>query len=395
MKTERYFVLVGAIFLLLVSSGCDTTPTPGLPTCPSAGLQAPVQTGPTMWSVVGSLLPSLAWSYPNATCNPQAYAIDLKSGPLFTDHLGGGTGNPSTSWSPGSPLQPGRVYEWSVRAINGSTLGPPAGYDYFFTGPMCATAALAASTLLLPANGAVVNDLNPTLIWNYPDACLPAGYRVDLSTDATFADTSLSGGTGNPSTRWGPGKPLADCMVYFWKVAPINDTTLGPASGVFSFSTNASNVCPTPTPPGPTPTPPVPTATATLAEPTPTATLAAFMFTPNTNANCRVGPNPVFAILDVVLKGQPYLMDGRNLGSDWFRIMLTPNKGCWVPSTAGTPSADPAGLRVLFDPPTPTVPPTMVPVACSSFTDETSCTAQPDCVWTIARVLGGGTCGSK
>jgi imidazolonepropionase len=149
-----------------------------------------------MWSVVGSLSPSLTWSYPNASCNPQGYAIDLRTGPLFTDHLGGGTGNPSTSWGPGSPLQPGKEYEWLVQAINGTTMGPPAGYDYFFTGPMCDTAALVAATPLQPANGAIVNNLDPSLIWLYPDACLPQGYRVDLSTDPSFADTSLSGGTG-------------------------------------------------------------------------------------------------------------------------------------------------------------------------------------------------------
>ena len=94
---------------------------PNLPDRQPAGARA---TGPAMWSVVGSLEPSLTWSYPNASCNPQGYAIDLRTGPLFTDHLGGGTGNPSTSWGPGSPLQPGKEYEWLVQAINGTTLGP-------------------------------------------------------------------------------------------------------------------------------------------------------------------------------------------------------------------------------------------------------------------------------
>ena len=174
MKTKGYFVLAGVFFLLLASSGCSLPMTPtGLPTCPTAGLVAPVLTGPAMWSVVGSLEPSLSWSYPNASCNPQGYAIDLRTGPLFSDSLGGGTGNPSTSWGPGSPLPPGKEYEWAVQAINGTTLGPIAGFNYFFTGPMCATAALAASTPLQPANGAIINRTGPD-----PDlaisGCLPA-----------------------------------------------------------------------------------------------------------------------------------------------------------------------------------------------------------------------------
>ena len=108
----------------------------------------------------------------------------------------------------------------------------------------CATASLQAPALLAPADGSVITILEPTLSWQYPDpACTPQGYRIDLSTDPTFADTSLSGGTGNPSTSWGPGHALADCTTYFWKVAGINDTTLGPASGVFTFRTNASGTC--------------------------------------------------------------------------------------------------------------------------------------------------------
>ncbi|MGD0752314.1 MAG: hypothetical protein ABSA23_13020 [Anaerolineales bacterium] len=400
MKIKGYFVLAGVIVLLLASSGCSF-PTPGLPTCPTAGLQAPVLTGPAMWSVVASLSPSLTWTYPDASCNPQGYAIDLRTGPLFTDHLGGGTGNPSTSWGPGSPLQPGREYEWGVQAINGTTLGPPAGYNYFFTGPMCDTNALAAPSLLQPANGAIINELDPSLIWQYPDACLPQGYRVDLSTDPTFADTSLSGGTGTPSTRWGPGNPLANCTVYYWKITPMNDTTLGPVSSVFSFTTQAPGICPKPVPVNQNPItvlgPPIleiptPTPTMTLS---PTPTQAGFIFIPNLNANCRSGPNPVFSILDVALKGHSYLMDGRNLDGSWFRIMLTPNEGCWVPSTAGTPPADLTGLRVLIEPPTPTaVPPTATLAACSRITNPKICSAQPNCQWKLG-VTGGGACTSK
>ena len=253
--SKSRFVLVAAIIIPLLLVGCGPA---GVPTCATSALLAPVQTGPAMWEVVSSLSPTLSWTYPDLTCNPQGYAIGLRTGPFFTDSLGGGTGNPSTSWGPGSPLAPGKEYAWTVRAINDTTMGPIAGNDYFFTGPMCATADLQAPTLLEPAAGAVITDLNPTLIWQYPQPCLPHGYRIDLSVDATFADTSLAGGTGNPSTRWGPGHPLDDCTVYFWKVAPINDITLGPASGMFWFTTDVHGTCPTPTPVGPTPVGPTP-----------------------------------------------------------------------------------------------------------------------------------------
>jgi hypothetical protein len=386
MKYIWIFILAGALLLLIILSGCT-------PTCSNASLQAPVQTGPAMWSVVDSLLPSLSWSYPDTSCNPQGYAIDLKTGPFFTDDLGGGTGNPSTSWSPGSPLQPGKEYSWGVQAINETTLGPYAGYDYFFTGPMCETASLAAPTLLQPANNEVITDLNPTLIWQYPDSCLPQGYRVDLSIYNDFADTSLSGGTGNPSTRWGPGEPLTDCMVYFWKIAPINNTTLGPVSGVFSFSTDINGSCATPTPLGPSPTPVEPTFTPTAVDPTFTPTPVAFVFIPNINAYCRTGPDPSFPSIDIAMKDQTYQMDGRNQANNWFRIMITANRGCWVPDTSGNPSGDTSRLRVLADIPTlvPSFTPTTV-VNCSLFTDSGTCSAQaPRCRWESA-ITHGGVC---
>ncbi len=232
MKQKWIFVAAGSTLLLLALNGCGPT----LPTCATGSLQAPVLASPAMWELVGSLSPTLSWTYPDATCNPEGYAIDLSTGPFFTDDLGGGTGNPSLAWSPGSPLQPGKEYKWGVQAINGTTLGPYAGSHYFFTGPMCDTAALSAPVLFEPADGAVITELEPSLIWEYMDGCLPQGYRVDLSVDPTFADTSLSGGTGNPSTRWGPGAPLADCTTYFWKIAPINDTTLGSCFGCILIS---------------------------------------------------------------------------------------------------------------------------------------------------------------
>jgi hypothetical protein len=396
MKLKRYFVLAGVIFLLLASAGCGGIPGGSLPTCPAASLQAPILTSPVNWSVADSLLPSLTWSYPDTTCIPQGYVIHLSIGPFFTNDIGGNIGNASTSWTPGYPLALGEEFAWGVQAVNGTTLGPYAGNNYFFTGPMCATAALIAPYLLQPANGAVITELDPSLIWVYPDACLPQGYRVDLSTDATFADTSLSGGTGNPSTRWGPGDPLADCTVYFWKIAPINDTTLGPATGVFSFTTNVSGTCPTPTPVPPTPTP-------TPVVPTPTPTLASFVFIPNINANCHSGPDPVFDSIDVVMKGKSYRMDGRNLANTWYRIMLSESVGCWVQASAGTPSRDTSDLRVLIEPPTPT--PTLVPslvpsdtptlvVNCSSYIDAISCNAQPACVW-IPALTHPGDCVNK
>ncbi|MCE9646257.1 MAG: hypothetical protein K8S20_09685 [Chloroflexi bacterium] len=236
MKRYGFFIFL-FVFILLGLGGCT------IPTCPTDSLQAVSLISPAMWSTVDSLSPTLHWSYPSPTCNPEGYAITLQTGPFFTDNIGGGTGNPSTSWSPGASLEPGKEYAWSVAPINGVTLGPSTGKNYFFTGPTCATESLVAPTLLEPADGASFNEASDSLIWDYPQDCSPEGYRVDLSVDPTFTDTSLSGGTGNPSTRWGPGSPLVDCQTYYWRIAPISGTTLGPFSSSRSFVRDASGAC--------------------------------------------------------------------------------------------------------------------------------------------------------
>ena len=256
------FVLIVDTFRWLGAGGAAVTPT--RVTCATASLIAPSLLAPANGAVITDLDPTLTWQYPD-TCVPQGYRVDLSVDPTFADtSLSGGTGNPSTSWGPAHPLADCTTYFWKVTAINDITLGPGSVVFSFRTNASgtcppeatptlvtCATASLIAPSLLAPANGAVITDLDPTLTWQYPDTCVPQGYRVDLSVDPTFADTSLSGGTGNPSTSWGPAHPLADCTPYFWKVTAINDITPGPGSVVFSFRTNASGTCPpelTPTP---------------------------------------------------------------------------------------------------------------------------------------------------
>jgi hypothetical protein len=102
---------------------------------------------------------------------------------------------------------------------------------------VCPTEDLKAPILVSPANGAfVTHTLWPTLTWRYPDKCHPEGYRIDLATDPSFRDTSLSGGTGNPSTSWAPAHELEPNTQYWWRVAPINGTTLGPYSEVWTFT---------------------------------------------------------------------------------------------------------------------------------------------------------------
>ena len=116
--------------------------------------------------------------------------------------------------------------------------------------PTCPTDGLVAPVLASPADGAITPDLVPMLSWTYPDNCNPEGYRIDFSVTADFSDTSLSGGTGNPSTSWSPAVAiLQNCTEYHWRVAAINGTTLGPFSEAWSFRSSIAGDCPDPAEP--------------------------------------------------------------------------------------------------------------------------------------------------
>ena len=195
-KVTFLFLLVVVLVSLI---GC-TLP---LATCPTESLQQVSLVSPAPLSVVDSLNPTLQWSYPSAECNPEGYAITLWEGPVMVTNIGGGTGNPSTSWGPGSPLQPGKQYRWTVAPINGTTLGPPSDTFIFFTGPSCTAAALIAPVQLQPIEGGsfVASDL---LWWDYTGGCTPTGYQVDVSASSAFTGPNFGSSFDVPLTRYLP-----------------------------------------------------------------------------------------------------------------------------------------------------------------------------------------------
>ena len=132
-----------------------------------------------------------------------------------------------------------------------------------------------------------------------------------------------------------------------------------------------------------------------VSGPTWTPTAASFTFTPDINAYCRFGPDPIFGWDDhLAMKGQAYPIDGRNFENTWLRLMLTPDFGCWVPRDVGTPSGDTSLVRVLAAIPTPTFTP--APFNCEQITDPTTCRRyQSVCNWVSGPTGALGTCKNK
>lgn len=73
----------------------------------------------------------------------------------------------------------------------------------------------------------------PTLSWSAADGA--ERYRVEIATDAGFADIVHSAEVGGTSHR--PASPLAFDTEHFWRVVPINQCGEGSATTTLSFTT--------------------------------------------------------------------------------------------------------------------------------------------------------------
>ncbi len=223
--------------------GPTPTPTPVLPACDGAALVAPVGSAPAQFSVT-SLTPTLTWSYPDPTCLPTGYNLHFAMGPLYTPELGGSLGL-ATSYTPGTPLQPGKVYEWKVSAVSGGSVGPESSRRVFFTGPQCDSAGMSAPVLFEYEDWATINTLSPFLKWDSVGGCIPEGYRLQIATDAAFTSILESDDFPIPLNRAiaGDPGPFTDCTRYYWRVAQLVGGAAGPFSEVWTFRIDLTGAC--------------------------------------------------------------------------------------------------------------------------------------------------------
>jgi len=92
-----------------------------------------------------------------------------------------------------------------------------------------------AAVLVTPANGENEVALLPTLGWN--PVTQAASYRVQVATDAGFADVVASADVVGPSHTL--ETPLDPTTLYYWRVGGGNPCGTGVWSAVFSFTTRA------------------------------------------------------------------------------------------------------------------------------------------------------------
>lgn len=236
------------------------------PVCATALLEAPVQNTPANHSTVNTEFPPHGWSLQDG-CIPTWVTLNVNEFPDFSGPnlvaTTAGT-SPHIGQIPMGALDNCTRYYWRVRGENADGAGPWSPtwtYRTDFAGdcappPICDTAALSAPLLSYPGFFEIVDELIPTLSWHYNDTCTPEGYRIDIGLyQGAYAEaTTISGGTGNPSTLWAPAEALQPATRYEWRVAGINGTTLGPYSASIPFWTGP--VCATALMPAPAQTEP-------------------------------------------------------------------------------------------------------------------------------------------
>jgi hypothetical protein len=109
----------------------------------------------------------------------------------------------------------------------------------FPTSPSACTAdeLVAPGGPYSPAPISMVSTLDPVLSWTYPTGCEPEGFSVQLSTERDFSDTSLFGTTSTSATNWRARRNLDPGKQYYWRVAAISGTAVGPFSHLVWFTT--------------------------------------------------------------------------------------------------------------------------------------------------------------
>ncbi len=232
------------------------------PSCTSAAdMTAPELLSPADGAEVGEYIAQLHYHVADGGCVPQGYFIDLQT---VSDFSGGSL--LTTYDMPGTfvfteELDDCITYYWRVAPVYDGYQGPFSETRSFRINVSCMDPALPmtampslylpctsaseliAPELVAPASRSFVGDdpldsSYPGLLeWNYTGSCRPEGYRVELSKDHNF-DNSTSAETED--TSWPPDLPVQSLdpgMEYWWRVTGMVNNDIGPFSSPRAFFT--------------------------------------------------------------------------------------------------------------------------------------------------------------
>jgi hypothetical protein len=105
-KIYRQVFILCAVFALFLAAGCEDN----TPICADNNIQKPELVYPQDEVILDKLNPFLTWKYPDSTCQPEHYRVNvatIESPPqVWTVTTSGAT----NGWNPASPLPPGKMY---------------------------------------------------------------------------------------------------------------------------------------------------------------------------------------------------------------------------------------------------------------------------------------------
>lgn len=191
----------------------------------------PVLVSPLASATNQPVNPTLIW---NGVPGAETYRLQVSTDNTFATTFYNDSTRTNTSQSvPG--LTVGTVYFWRVNAKN--TAGTSS---YSVVRSFTTIVVPAAPVLFAPADLAITQPVNPSLIWNaVPGA---ATYRLQVSLSNTFATMIVNDSTVTSTSQQVTG--LSVGTVHFWRVYAKNAAGTSVASAVWSFTTVTVPIAP-------------------------------------------------------------------------------------------------------------------------------------------------------
>ncbi len=186
---------------------------------------APTLSTPANGATGVAVNPTISWNGATGAAN---YRLQVSTNSSFTTTIYDSSGLTATSVILGG-LVNGTQYYWRVNASNAGGTGSWSTV-WSFT---AVVAPPAAPTLATPLNGATAVPVNPALTWNSSTGA--ASYRLQVSTDSSFATTSYDS-AGITSTSKSIGGLLHQTK-YYWRVNATNPGGTSSWSVVRNFTT--------------------------------------------------------------------------------------------------------------------------------------------------------------
>jgi hypothetical protein len=279
-----------------------------------------------------SILPAEFFQWSPINCFPDKYKIRFSHDPDWGIAREGMTDG-ETVWPlpdaefPQMGIELATEYFWNVRAWTDGVNGLDSPTWTFFTGPSCAVPAdLAAPELIEPDDGAEILALEVMLNFQPGEpGCIPDGYYIDVQTSADFSGTNMYAGDWASKHTFFSVTGLADCTLYYWRIAQVEDSTFGPFSEGRSFFTNDSGFC-------------------------------AQSYAPQIEAlrdlACYQGPNPeTYPIFGYILSGETAPIVAQSLNQQWWYIQNPDGTDiCAVPKDGTTPEGVTSGIPLWNNP---------------------------------------------